>query len=221
MLSDGNGVDGVPSDQPTQSRISHAILGPGIAIYDNRSRTKARLILWIAMVPLGMFGLSLGRGDIASGSTIAGIAQALGGVVLAAYSILAAVADARRLAMPIRLVIARDGFAPVPGNCNVSWDEIEAVSDRRSPAGQPRTLRVHLIDPGEFERRHALSPFARLALRFNRGDLLVGDGLAVPVVKAETLMRAKLADYQRLGTARSPRQVHSGERTGDRSRHKR
>jgi hypothetical protein len=120
--------------------------------------------------------------------------------------------------MPIRLVIARDGFAPVPGNCNISWDEIEAVGDPRSPEGQPRTLRVRLIDPGEFERRHALSPVARLVLKFNRGDLLVGDGLAVPVVKAETLMRTKLADYQRLRTARPTGRVHSGERTRHRSR---
>lgn len=106
----------MPSDQPTQSKTSHAVFGPGIAIYDNPGRTKLRLILWIAMVPLGIFGIWLGRGDLASGNTVLGIAQALGGVILAAYSVQAAVVDARRLANPIRPVIARDGFALVPGS---------------------------------------------------------------------------------------------------------
>jgi hypothetical protein len=211
----------VPSDQPTESKISHAVLGPGIAIYDNSGRTKLRLILWIAMVPLSIFGLGLGRGDIAAGNTVLGIAQLLGSVILAAYSVQAAVVDARRLANPILLVIARDGFALEPGSRAISWDEVEAIKDPKAPAGQPQTLRVHLSDPGEFERRHALSPFARLALRFNRGDLIVGSGMAMPVVEAETLMRRQLADFHRFGSVRATAPVHAREPKSRRSRLKR
>lgn len=208
------------SDQLIQAKTSHAVLGQGIAVYDNRDRTRLRLIVWIAMIPLGIFGIWLGHGDVAAGNTLLGIAQALGGVIVAAYSIQAAVVDFRRLAIPVRLVIARDGFALVPGDGTISWAEVEAIGDPRSPAGQPRTLRVHLSDPGDFQQRHALSPFARLALRFNRGDLLLGSGMAMPVVKAETLMRTQLADFRRLGSgqhaARLPARVRKGRRPGHR-----
>lgn len=208
------------SDQLIQAKTSHAVLGHGIAVYDNRDRTRLRLIVWIAMIPLGIFGIWLGRGDVAAGNTLLGIAQALGGVIVAAYSVQAAVVDFRRLAIPVRLVIARDGFAMVPGDGTISWDEVEAISDPRSPAGQPRTLRVHLSDPGDFQQRHALSPFARLVLRFNRGDLLLGSGMAMPVVKAETLMRTQLADFRRLGSGQRaaplPARVRKGRRPGHR-----
>lgn len=201
----------MPSAEPTQSRTSHPALGPGIAIYDDRGKTRLRLVVWIAMVPLGVFGIWLGWADLAAGSPLPGIAQALGGVILAGYSVRAAVTDARRLRIPIRLVIARDGFAIVPGTRTISWDEIEAIGDRRSPAGQPRTLRVQLRDPGGFERRHALSPLARLALRFNRGDLLLGGAMAMPVVTAENLMRTRLADFRRFGSASATAPVHPRE----------
>jgi len=220
-LSDGNGEDGVPADQPIESKTRHAVLGPGTALYDNRARTKLRLVLWIAMVPLGIFGIWLGRGDLAAGNTVLGIAQALGGVVLAAYSVQAAVVDARRLSIPIRLVIARDGFALVPGDLTVSWNEVESISDPRSPAGQPGTLRVQLSDPGEFKHRHPLSPIARLALRFNRGDLVLGSGMAMPVANAEALMRRQLTEFQGLGSTSSAAPMQAREQKGRRSRPKR
>ncbi len=211
----------MPSDQPTESKTSHAVLGPGTALYDNRSRTKLRLILWIAMIPLGIFGIWLGRGDAAAGSTVLGIAQALGGVILAVYSVQAAVVDARRLTNPICLVIARDGFAVLPGNRTISWDEVEAIRDPKAPAGQPQMLRVHLSDPGEFKQRHALSPFARLALRFNRGDLILGSGMAMPVLQAETLMRRQLADFHGVGSAHTTAPAHARQPKGRRSRPRR
>lgn len=219
-LSDGIGDTGLPSNQPTESRTRHAVLGPGVAIYNNRGRTTLRLIFWMAMVPLGIFGIWLGRGDVASGSTVTGTAQALGGVVLATYSVVAAVLDARRLANPVLLVIARDGFALLPGNQTVSWDQVESIGDPRSRTGQPRALRVQLSDPEEFKVRHALSPFARLALRFNRGDLVLGNGMAMPIVKAEGLMRRQLADFQGLGPGRTAAPVRARESKARRSRRK-
>jgi hypothetical protein len=153
--------------------------------------------MWIVLIPLGLFGIWLGRGDLVSGNALLGLAQALAGVVVVSYSVLAGVGDVKRLAQPIRLVIARDGFALVPGNDAVSWDEVEAIKDPRNPDGQPRTLRVHLVDPAGFRRRHTLSPTEQLWLRVNRGDLDLGSGTAMPVLDAEALMRRRLAEFHR------------------------
>jgi hypothetical protein len=209
--------DGASSDQPIESATRHAVLGPGTALYDDRRRTRLRVILWIALVPLGIFGVLLGRGDLAAGATLLGIAEVLGGIVLVVYSVQAAVEDARRLSTPIRLVIARDGFALLPGDLAVSWNEVEAISDPGSPVGQPRVLRVQLSDPGEFKQRHSLSQIARLALRFNRGDLVLGSGMAMPVANAEALMRSRLAEFQGPGSAHSTEPVQAREPADRRS----
>lgn len=50
-----------------------------------------RFLFEIPMVPLGIFGVYLGRGDMASGSQLLGVAQAAGGVILAVWAIRAAV----------------------------------------------------------------------------------------------------------------------------------
>ena len=207
----------MPSDKPTQSKINHAVLGPGIAVFDDRGRTRLRLLLWIVMVPLGIYGVWLGRGDVVTGSAVPGLAQALAGIILAGYSLRAAVVDVRRLSQPILMVIARDGFALVPGDRTISWSEVESVGDTRSPADQPRNLRVQLADPGEFVHRHHFSPLARLALRLNRGDLVLGSGMAMGVAKAQTLMRQHLADFHGPASARAAAPVRArvpGHRSG-------
>ena len=208
----------MPSAKPTESKTRHAVLGPGTAIYDNRARTGLRLVLWVLLVALGIYGVWRGGADVASGSTVTGAAQALGGVIVAAYSVWAVVMDARRMASPIRLVIARDGFALLPGTGTVSWNEVESVGDPRSPYGQPRTLRVQLADPDEFRERHALSPVARLRLMFDRGDLLLGSGLAIPIPRAEDLMRKALADFGGTGSGRTAVPVRARESKARRSR---
>ena len=175
-------------------------------------------MLWILCVPLGFYGVWIGRSDVASGNTVFGVAQALGGVILSAYSVFAAVLDARRLASPIRLVIARDGFALLPGTGTVSWNEVESVGDPRSPYGQPRTLRVQLTDPDEFRDRHGLSPVARLKLIFDRGDLVLGSGLAIPIPRAEALMRKALADFEGTESGRTAVPVRARESKARRSR---
>jgi hypothetical protein len=176
--------------------------------------------MWAVLVPLGIVGVWLGRGDVASGSALTGLAQALAGVIVVSYSVLAAVEDARRLSEPIRFIVARDGFAFVPRGHTVSWGEVDTIRDPRFPEDQPRTLRIHLADPSEFERRHSLTPFARLALRFNKGDLVLGSGISMPIPKAEDLMRQKLADFRRVGSAQTtpPAAAHGprGRRPGHR-----
>jgi hypothetical protein len=187
----------LPSDQRIQSNTTHPVLGPGVALYDNRGRTRLRLVCWIVLIPLGFLGVWLGRGDVVTGSTLAGLAQALAGVIVIAYAARAALEDVRRLAQPVRIVIARDGFALVPGGYTVSWDEVETISDPRSRGGYPRTLRVQFVDPAGFRRRHTLSLIEWFWLRVNRGDLNLGDGTAMPVSDAERLMRRQLAEFHR------------------------
>lgn len=197
------------SARPIESKTSHPVLGPAIAIGDDRGRTKLRVLFDIVLVPIGILGMLLGRGDLASGSMALGVAQVAGGVIVAVYGLRGAVVDAQRLAYPIRLVIARDGFELLPGRRPIpwlelfpsrhpiSWDEVETIGDTRAPAAQPRTLRVKLRDPNGFAERKALSAFARITLRVNRGDLVLGSGMGESIVKLESLMRRRLDESHR------------------------
>ena len=210
----------MPSNQPVKS-TTHPVLGPGTAIYDNRGRTRLRRNVYVLMVPLGLFGIWLGRGDIASGSTLTGAAQALAGVILACYSLRAAWADSKRLANPVRLVIARDGFAVMPEDRPILWREIESVGDPRSPANDPRTLRVQLSDPDDFERSHSLPLWSRMILRFNRGDLVLGSGMAIPILNAQTLMHDQLTAFRRKGSATAAKPLDSRAQKARRTPRKR
>ncbi|HEX7431070.1 MAG TPA: hypothetical protein VF293_02655 [Candidatus Limnocylindrales bacterium] len=188
------------SVQPSEPKTRHPVLGPAVAIYDDRRRTGMRLSFEIALLPLGLAGLAMARGDLASGSTVIGVAQAAGAVIVAIYGLLGARVDMKRRLNPIRLLIARDGFELSTDTGPVSWDEVATISDPRSPAGDPQNLRVQLDDPLGFAERHALSPIARVMLRFNKGDLILGSGMTRPVVTVETLMRRQLAEFHRSGS---------------------
>jgi hypothetical protein len=190
----------VASVQPSESKTRHPALGPAVAIHDDRRRTWWRLCFEIAMLPLGLAGLAMAKGDLEAGNTLLGVAQAAGAVVLAVYGLLAARIDVKRRSNPIRLLIARDGFELSTSQGPISWDEVATISDPRSPAGDPRNLRVQLDDPRGFAERHALSPFARLMLRVNRGDLVLGSGMAKPLATVETMMRRQLAEFRHPGS---------------------
>jgi hypothetical protein len=198
----------VPSDKPIEAKMSHPVLGPAVAIYDDRSRTRLRLLFEIAMVPLGIFGIFLGMGDLAAGNTLLGVGQISGAIIVALYGTRSALIDVRRMRSPIRLVIARDGFELVPGGSPISWAEIASVGDPRNPAGDPRTLRAQLDDPSGYAGREALSPFDRIMIRINRGDLNLGSGLAMPIVKVEDLMRKQLAEFRRLESSPASEHAH-------------
>jgi hypothetical protein len=152
------------------------------------------------MLPLGLAGLAMARGDLASGNTLIGVAQAAGAVIVAVYGIVCAKVDVKRRLNPIRLVIARDGFELSTDKGPISWDEVATISDPRSPAGDPKDLRVQLDDPRGFAERYALSPIARVMLRVNKGDLVLGGGMAKPVVTVEAIMRRQLAEFRHSGS---------------------
>jgi hypothetical protein len=198
----------VAADRQIESKTRHPLLGPGVAIHDNRSRTRLRFLFYVALLPLSAYGLFMGHGDIATGSTLLGVAQIAAALVVALYSIRAVVVDAQHLANPIRLVVARDGFelAPRPHRIKglelfpcqhpISWDEVATIGDRKYP-DTPRTLRLQIDDPQGFADRQALAPFARLMLTVNRGDLVLGSGMAMSIARLEDLMRRHLADFRR------------------------
>ena len=187
------------SVQPSESKTRHQILGPAVAIRDDRRRTQWRLGFEIAMLPLGLAGLAMASGDLTSGNTLLGVAQAAGGLIVAVYGLMGAKIDVKRRLNPTRLLIARDGFELSTGDGPISWDEVATISDPRSPTGEPKNLRVQLDDPQGFAERQALSPVARLMLRVNRGDLVLGSGMEKPIVTVETLMRKQLAEFRRPG----------------------
>ncbi|MFI5259147.1 MAG: hypothetical protein ACHQ01_06000 [Candidatus Limnocylindrales bacterium] len=205
------------ASQPAQTKTNHPVLGPAIAIDDDTRRTKLRLIFEICMVPLGLFGAFLGRGDLASGDAILGLSYAAGGVVLALYGVRGSVLDAQHLASPIRLLVARDGFELFPGNRltswweafpsrrPISWNEVSTIGDMKYP-NAPRALRLQIDDPSGFADRQALGPIARIMLRINRGDLVLGTGMATSIPRTEGIMRRHLIDFRGGGpaSARAP-----------------
>jgi len=191
----------VAPDQPIESHAKHPVLGPAIAVYDDRAKTKRTLIVEIALVPIGIMGVFLGNSDLSHANTLLGAAEIVVGIFLVVYGIRGAILDYRRLGHRIRLMIARDGFELYPGHGPVSWNDVADISDPRAPDGQPRTLRVQLNDRRSYAERHGLSVGARLMLALNRGDLILGTGMAMPVVDAERLMRKRLFEFQSPGAA--------------------
>ncbi len=154
----------------------------------------------MALVPLGLLGLVMASGQVASGGAFIGATQAASGIIVAIYGVLGARIDVKRRLNPIRLLIAKDGFELSTGHGPISWDEVTTISDPLAPAGAPKNLRVQLDDPEGFAERQNLSPVARLMLRVNKGDLVLGSGMAKPVVTVETMMRKQLAEFRRPGS---------------------
>jgi hypothetical protein len=191
--------------------VEDAVLGPAVEIYNDRRQAWGSLTLYLAFVLLGIVGVFIGRGDLASGSATLGWAEVAGGVVLSLYSIRAVVAAAGRLRRPAALVVGRDGFKYAAGNGPVRWNEVEAVSDPDSPPHQPAMLRIQLIDPDDYVARHALSPVARMLLRAHHYDLFLGRDMLMPIGAVQALMRERLAE------SRQTQHAEAGKRTSARA----
>jgi hypothetical protein len=206
----------VPSGQPIEPTTRHPSLGPAVAVNDNQQQRWWILGFEILMIPLGLFGVYLGRTDVVGGNTWLGLAQAVGGVILVLYGIRGVVLDIQRLRNPLRLLIARDGFESCPGRRvlsefelfpsarPISWGDVSSIGDPKYPAADPRNLRVQLYDPQGFADRQSLSIPARLMLRLNRGDLVLGNGFSMHIVKVEALMREQLAAFRGSGSVPPP-----------------
>lgn len=193
------------SDRQTQSTpVNHPLLGPAVEIYADRSQAWGNLFLDLAFLCVALLGFVLGYGDLTGGTAsnvggltlppILGLAEIVGAAVVAAWAIRAAWLAIRRIRSQVFLVVGRDGFEYLAGSGPVRWDEVESVSDPSSSDEQPRTLRVQLADPGDYARRHRLSPIGRVLSLLARGDLIIGHESVMPVPEVQALMRKRLAE---------------------------
>ena len=131
----------MPPDAPIEWNTRHPVLGPAVVVNDDRRATSGRLVLELGMVPLGVFGIFLGMGDLNAGNTLIGVGQIAGAVIVALYGGRGSILDFRRRSNPARLAIARDGFEFVPGRSSrsllemyptgrpISWSAVESVSE--------------------------------------------------------------------------------------------
>lgn len=191
------------SPQIDSISVEHPVLGTAVSIYADRRQALVSTFVYLAFVLLGILGLFLGQSDIASGSAVLGLAELAGGVVLGLYSIRAAFIAARRLGRPIALVVGREGFEYARGNGPVQWAEVATVGDPASPAAQPRMLRVQLVDPQDYVRRHALSPVEGIELRVHHNDLYLGNGTRLSVAAVQALMNERLVEFRRVAHGES------------------
>jgi hypothetical protein len=123
----------VAPDQPIESNAKHPVLGPAVAVYDDRATTKRTVIIEIVLMPVGIMGVLLGYGDLTNRATLLGFGEIVVGIFLVLYGLRGVILDRRRLSHPIRLMIARDGFELFPGYGPVSWSEVDNVRDPGPP----------------------------------------------------------------------------------------
>jgi hypothetical protein len=218
----------VASGQQTESiPVDHPVLGPGVSIYADRRQIFGVIFLYLALIAISVVGVVLGAGDLTGGGNgiatfgvpgpVVGVAEIAAAVVVSTWSIRATIFAIGRIRQPITLVVGRDGFEYVGGHGPVGWDEVSSVGE---PAGRnraPGKLTVQLADPHDYAVRHALSPFARVALRFDHYDLAVGHAIVMPLSDLQSLMRRKLADFRavrrdRVGAPRNAREARAPKR---------
>jgi hypothetical protein len=127
-------------EQTPSAVVDHPTLGRGLAIYDNRSKTRLDVLFGFGLVVVGIAGVYMGSGDLAAGSATLGWVYVGGGVFLMLWGMRGALQSLRRMRSPVRLIVAKRGFEFSDGPGPVSWDEVETISDPASPSGQPRML---------------------------------------------------------------------------------
>ena len=185
--------------------VNHPVLGPAISVYEDRGQALGVLFLYAAFFFLGLLGVVLGNADLSGGIALLGLAEIAGGIFLTLYSARAAFIAIRRLRQRIALVVGRNGFEYARGNGPVGWDEVATVGDPAAPPDQPRMLRVQLVDPQDYVRRHALSPIAGIELRVHRNDLYLGNGTRLSVAAVQALMTERLTEFRRVANGENRR----------------
>ena len=204
-MAKGQQIDSIP--------VNHPVLGPAVSVYEDRGQALGVLFLYAAFFFLGLLGVVLGNADLSGGIAALGLAEIAGGIFLSLYSARAAFIAIRRLRQPVALVVGRDGFECDRGNGPVRWDEVASVGDPGAPPNRPRMLRAQLIDPQDYVRRHALSPFAVIELRVHHNDLYLGNSTKMPVAAIQALMNERLAEFRHAGhDAAAPKPTRAPKR---------
>ena len=184
--------------EPTDSMaIDHLTLGPSVAIYDDRRKSRRKLLAASGMAAVGAIGAILGLGDLTNGDATGAAIFLLAGAALLAYGLNDLRATVRRPRVPFSLTVGEGGFESAFGAGPVAWDEVASLGFERVVArGKPGAVRVQLRAPDEFASRHALSLPARLMLRINDGALYVARGTLMPAADVLDLMTERLAEFR-------------------------
>ncbi|HEY5486879.1 MAG TPA: hypothetical protein VIK06_04460 [Candidatus Limnocylindrales bacterium] len=181
--------------------IEHPTLGPAVAIYDDRRKSRRKLLTASGMAAVGGVGVVLGLGDFANGDGTGGSVFVLAGGALLTYGINEARATLMRLRTVYSLVVSETGFEYAFGVGSIAWDEVASVGfERVARRGKPGAVRVQVKMPDEFAARHELSLPASLMLRINDGALYVARGALMPAGAVLELMNQRLAEFRRAHT---------------------
>ena len=177
--------------------IDHPTLGPALAIYDDRRKSRRKLLTASGMAAVGAIGVILGLGDFANGDGTGGSVFVLAGGALLTYGINEARATLMRLRTAFSLIVGETGFECAFGMGSIAWDEVASVGfERGARRGKPGAVKVQVKVPDEFAARHELSLPASLMLRINDGALYVARGALMPAAGVLDLMNQRLAEFR-------------------------
>jgi hypothetical protein len=206
-----------PAEQGDAIEIEHPTLGAAVAIYDDRRKSKRRLLTAAGTAAVGAVGMVLGLGDFANGDGTGGSVFVLAGAALLIYGASEARATLMRFQTAFSLVVGEAGFEYAFGAGSVTWDEVASLGfERVARRGKPGAVRVQVKVPDEFAARHELSLPASLMLRINDGALYVARGALMPAGAVLELMNDRLAEFRRThrpeATAPTPALEHNVRR---------
>ena len=185
------------AEQADAIEIEHPTLGPAVAIYDDRRKSKRRLLTAAGMGAVGAVGIILGLGDFSNGDGTGGSVFVLAGAALLVYGASEARSTLLRFRTAFSLVVGEAGFEYAFGAGSIAWDEVASLGfERVARRGKPGAIRVQVKEPDEFAARHELSLPASLMLRINDGALYVARGALMPAGAVLELMSARLAEFK-------------------------
>jgi hypothetical protein len=185
-----------PGQKIESSPLQDPVLGPALALYDDRSKTLGGVYLSLALFALGILGLYFGAGDLIGGNIFLGGAYVLAGLGLGLYGVRGAILGGYRVRNPLSLIVGRDGFRYAGSGGSIGWDEVASVGDPGSPPDRPRVVRVQLVDWAEYMDRHGLSWLGRIRLRANQNDLFLSRDTVMPIAAVQALMRRRLDEFR-------------------------
>jgi hypothetical protein len=190
-------LDTATGEQADAIEIEHPTLGPALAIYDDRRKSKRRLLTAAGMGAIGGVGIVLGLGDFANGDGTGGSIFVLAGAAMLIYGASEARTTLLRFRTAFSLVVGEAGFEYAFGAGSIAWDEVASLGfERVARRGKPGAIRVQVKEPDEFAARHELSLPASLMLRINDGALYVARGALMPAGAVLELMSARLAEFR-------------------------
>jgi hypothetical protein len=185
------------AESADSTEIDHPTLGPAVAIYDDRRKSRRKLLTSAGMAAVGGVGVVLGLGDLANGDGTGGSVFLLAGGALLIYGVNEVRATLMRLRSVFSLIVSETGFEYAFGIGSIAWDEVASVGFERVGRGKPGAVRVQVKVPDEFAARHALSLPAALMLRINDGALYVARGALMPAAGVLELMSERLAEFRK------------------------